>query len=178
MTQSITVTPKTQMGDILRAYPAAQRALFQKYHIGGCSSCGFSETDALQEVCGSHNITNVQEVIDVILQAQEMEKKIQISAKEAAQILETQRSAKLLDVRGKDEWELAHIDGAMLVTEQSIDEIMTWPKETPLLVHCHHGMRSLDASAYLLDHGFTNVKSITGGIDAWSLEVDPKVPRY
>jgi rhodanese-related sulfurtransferase len=43
---------------------------------------------------------------------------------------------------------------------------------------CHHGVRSLDAAAFFAGHGFQNVRSMNGGIDAWSLEVDPELPRY
>ena len=43
---------------------------------------------------------------------------------------------------------------------------------------CHHGVRSLDAAAYLRGHGFVNAKSMSGGIDAWALQIDPSTPRY
>ena len=51
-------------------------------------------------------------------------------------------------------------------------------KATPLYFHCHHGQRSQQAAAFFLSHGFSNVYNVSGGIDAWSLEVDPSVPRY
>jgi rhodanese-related sulfurtransferase len=51
-------------------------------------------------------------------------------------------------------------------------------KTQPVVVYCHQGLRSLDAAAYLIGHGFQQVKSLAGGIDAWSTEVDPAVRRY
>ena len=55
---------------------------------------------------------------------------------------------------------------------------MRWPQDTPIVFDCHHGQRSLDAASYFAGHGFTEVRSMTGGIDAWAVEVDPSVPRY
>jgi rhodanese-related sulfurtransferase len=173
------LTKDMQMKDILAAYPSAQRALFQRYHVGGCSSCGFQETDTLEQVCQSHNLANIQEVIDHILKSHEVDQKMQISAKDAAALLKNGAGAKLVDVRSPEEYQMAHIEGSILVDgEEKVQMIMGWPKDTPIVVHCHHGMRSMDAAAYLIGHGFTNVKSMTGGIDAWSQQVDPSVPRY
>jgi len=73
---------------------------------------------------------------------------------------------------------VAHIQGATLVSEALTQEMMQWPKDTPIVFYCHLGQRSLDATSYFAGHGFRNVRSITGGIEAWSLEVDPLVPRY
>ena len=56
--------------------------------------------------------------------------------------------------------------------------MMRLPKSTPIFFYCHLGQRSLDAASYFAGHGFKNVRSMTGGIDAWSLEVDSSVPRY
>jgi Rhodanese-like domain len=56
--------------------------------------------------------------------------------------------------------------------------LMCGPKDTPVVFHCHHGQRSLDAASYLAGHGFKNARSLTGGIEAWSIEVDASVPRY
>ena len=54
----------------------------------------------------------------------------------------------------------------------------TWPKENLLVIYDHQGTRSMDAAAYFQGQGFENVKSLRGGIDAWSVEVDSKLPRY
>ena len=55
---------------------------------------------------------------------------------------------------------------------------MRLPKDTPIVFHCHLGQRSLDAASYFAGHGFKNVRSMTGGIDAWSSEVDESILRY
>ena len=176
--ESIKITKDMTMSQILEAYPGAQRALFQGFHIGGCQSCGFSENDTLEQVCKNHQL-EVEPVIAHVYKSYELDQKIQVAPKEVAEMLKRKEKFKLLDVREPWEHELAHIEGAILVSDDSIvQEIMTWPKDTTIIVHCHQGMRSLDAASYLIGHGFTNVRSIAGGINAWSKEVDTKVPTY
>ena len=71
------------------------------------------------------------------------------------------------------------IDDAQLFTQESMQEILSkWPRENLLVVYDHQGTRSLDAVAYFQGHSFENAKSLRGGIDAWSVEVDQKLPRY
>ena len=107
-----------------------------------------------------------------------MEKDLEITPRETADLLK-QGKIKLVDVRTPEEYATAKVDGSLLIDQSLAQEIMqTWPKETPIVTMCHHGMRSLDAAAYLRGHGFVNAKSMTGGIDAWALQIDPAVPRY
>jgi rhodanese-related sulfurtransferase len=82
-------------------------------------------------------------------------------------------------VRTPQEYAIANIAGSVLVDQSLAQEIMqTWAKDTAIVTMCHHGIRSLDAAAYLRGHGFANTKSMSGGIDAWSVEVDSSIPRY
>jgi rhodanese-related sulfurtransferase len=91
----------------------------------------------------------------------------------------TDETVRLLDVRTEAEWEAARIPGAVLVTEDLADEILSrWDRDTPIVVHCHHGVRSNVAAWRLRQAGFTRVANMTGGIEAWSRRVDPAVPRY
>lgn len=174
-----TICKESTMQEVLETYPGAQRALFRLYHIGGCSSCGFQPSDTLEEVCRSHNILDVDEVIGDIQRADQMDRTTQIRPGEVAERLKQGDGVRLLDVREDHEWEAARIEGAQLVTQELAQEILqTWPKDTAIVFYCHRGMRSLDAAVYFIGHGFTNVRSMEGGIDAWSLEVDPSVPRY
>ncbi|MBO0862615.1 MAG: rhodanese, partial [Chloracidobacterium sp.] len=74
----------------------------------------------------------------------------------------------------------AKIEGSEL---KPLGQIPNWVneltnKDEPIILHCHHGTRSDRACQYLAAQGFTNVKNLTGGIDEWSLNVDPSVPRY
>lgn len=174
-----TIAKESTMQEILEAFPGAQRALFSRYHIGGCSSCGFQPTETLEQVCRSHQISDVEEVIGYLRQSHEREEKVQISPEELARALKTSQKLQLLDVRTPEEHKIARIEGARLVTEVLAQEIVEqWPKDTAIVVHCHVGERSLAAASFLIDQGFTNVRNLAGGIDAWSKQVDPTVPRY
>ena len=87
----------------------------------------------------------------------------------------------LLDCRTADEYAVAHIDGSRLIPMQDLParlaELESW-RDKPIVVHCHHGMRSLKVAQWLREQGFSFAQSMTGGIDAWSTEIDPAVPRY
>ncbi|MDP2341645.1 MAG: Grx4 family monothiol glutaredoxin [Deltaproteobacteria bacterium] len=84
----------------------------------------------------------------------------------------------LYDVRTKGEHDIARIGGAKLLDDAVRAEIAALPKSTPLYFHCHHGGRSQAAAEHWMAQGFTDVSNIEGGIHAWSLEVDDKVPQY
>ena len=176
---SVTViTRHSTMGEVLEAYPSAQRALFQRYHIGGCNSCGYQPDDTLDAVARGHNILDVGEVIAFLEDAEQLDRRIQVSPVEVAAALGSDDPPRLLDVRSPAEWELARIGGATLMTEVVAELVMRWPKDTPIVFYCHLGPRSIDAASYFAGHGFNEVRSMTGGIDAWSVGVDPAVARY
>jgi rhodanese-related sulfurtransferase len=85
----------------------------------------------------------------------------------------------LVDVREPWEHQLCRIDGAQLVPLGSLAaSLETLPDVDELICYCHHGMRSLDAAAWLRLQGIEKAKSLAGGIERWSLEIDPRVPRY
>ena len=165
------------MQQVTKVFPSAQRALFQKYHIGGCSSCGFQPTDTLESVAINHG-QDVNELVEHIKMSADMEKDIEITPRETAELLK-QGKIKLLDVRTPEEYAIASVAGSVLVDQAVAQEIMqTWAKDTAIVTMCHHGMRSLDAAAYLRGHGFMNTKSMQGGIDAWAALIDSSVQRY
>ena len=103
---------------------------------------------------------------------------LEISPAEAAVLLE-QGETRFIDVRTPQEFEIARIEGCALVDAALAREIVeSWPKDTPIVTVCHHGVRSLDAAAYLRQQGLTRTRSLRGGIDLWSRTIDPSVPRY
>ena len=178
MTATAQITKRSTMQQILEAYPSAQRALFRRYHIGGCHSCGYEPDHILEEVAHRHNITDLDEVVAFIEHAEQADRRIQASPEDVAAALRSSTPPRLMDVRTPDEWELARLEGATLISEELTKEMMHWPKDTAIVFYCHFGQRSLDAASYLAGHGFSNVRSMTGGMDAWSLAVDAAVPRY
>ena len=84
----------------------------------------------------------------------------------------------LYDVRPADERAVASIAGAKMLDDEAIKEIEGLAKDTMLIFHCHHGSRSQQAAEYFRQQGFTNVHNLSGGIDAWSQQIDPSVNRY
>ena len=87
----------------------------------------------------------------------------------------------LLDCREAEEFQHVHIEGATLVPMSEIQNRIAElesARDREVVVYCHHGMRSLQVAMWLQSQGFTNVKSLAGGIDAWSQLIDPTLPRY
>jgi len=86
-----------------------------------------------------------------------------------------------LDCREPDEYETASIAGAELIPMGEINDRLAQLepyRNSRIIVHCHHGRRSLNVTHALRQAGFPQTQSMAGGIDAWSLEIDPSVPRY
>jgi rhodanese-related sulfurtransferase len=169
----------TTMAELLRFYPGAQRALFARYHVGGCHSCGFQPTETLAQVCARNEDIPVQEAIAHIQQSHEADSSLQISPADLATLREANPDVKLLDARSREEHEAVALPGSRLMTQDLVQEIFqSWSKSDPIIIYDHHGDRSLDAAAYFIGHGFSETKCLAGGIDAWSVEVDPSLPRY
>lgn len=174
-----TIDPAITMRDLLLAFPGAQRALFRKYHIGGCSSCGFQPTETLAQVCERNEQLPVNEVIDHILSSHEADLKMSITPAELDAKLKSGAPARLVDVRTREEFEAVHIEGAILLSQELMQEgLMKWDRSELLVLIDHLGARSPDAAAYFAGHGFENARSLRGGIDAWSRDVDASLPRY
>ncbi len=173
------ISPQSPMSAVLEVFPGAQRALFRRYHIGGCSQCGFQPTETLEQVCQRNGGLNVDEVLEHIRTSHEQDTKILIDPKSLAHWLNQDKSIRLLDVRSREEFESVHIEGSVLVSQPVMREIMAeGTNARPLVIIDHQGRHGLDGAAYFLGHGLTNVRCLRGGVDAWSLEVDGKVPRY
>ena len=104
----------------------------------------------------------------------------EIGVAEARERLEA-GGARLIDVRDPDEFAYCQLPGAELIplaTVPSEAAAKLPDKSAEIIVYCHHGMRSLHAVGQLRALGYTNARSLAGGIDRWSREADPSVPRY
>jgi len=179
MNAAAAIDPNITMRDLLVQFPGAQRALFRKYHIGGCSSCGFSPDETLAGVCARNENLNVDEVVEHIITSHEADAAMQIGPRELSNRIASGEKVYLLDVRTREEWESVKLADSHLFTQDLMPEVLAKQSRTDLfVVYDHKGARSLDAAAFFQGHGFENVKSLRGGIDAWSTEVDSKLPRY
>ena len=88
---------------------------------------------------------------------------------------------RIIDCREQDEWQICRLPNAELVPLSQFGELAPQrfaDVNQHIIIYCHHGMRSADATNFLLQQGFPNVKNLVGGIDAWSIQVDGAVPRY
>ena len=85
----------------------------------------------------------------------------------------------VIDVRTKSEHDIAHLAPSVLLP---MDEITSrWselPRDRDLVLICHHGIRSMHVAMWLESKGFTRLFNLTGGLDQWSLQIDPNIPRY
>ena len=104
----------------------------------------------------------------------------QIKASELQKIIQLEESSPvLLDVREPFEYQIANIDNSVLIPLGQIQQRMNeLDSKKEIIVICHHGMRSQQVADYLVNCGFTNVSNLDGGIDSWSIQCDPEVPRY
>lgn len=173
----MTIEPTITMQELTTQFPGAQRALFRAFHIGGCASCGFQPDETLADLCARNENLPVGEVIETLKTAREADEKMQISPAGADALVKAGK-ARLLDVRSREEWDATNIPGSTFFTQELMHELGGWPSDQLIIFVCHHGLRSLDAAAYFAGHGLENVRSLRGGIDAWSCEVDPDLPRY
>ncbi|QDV09063.1 putative adenylyltransferase/sulfurtransferase MoeZ [Planctomycetes bacterium Poly30] len=164
---SLTITPEMTMEEILTVAPAAQRALFQRYHVGGCSACGFQPSDTLAQVAKDHNILDMKDVINTIIRAETLDRERQIQPDEVRALLTSGTDFSFIDVRVPDERTAPAADGSEALDYDASDKYMSLPKERRLVFICANGDRSLDVASYFMGHGFTNVYSVRGGLESW-----------
>jgi rhodanese-related sulfurtransferase len=104
---------------------------------------------------------------------------IEITPREVQGLLVGKAKIFFVDVREKWEHDTARIEGATLIPLREVPaNLSVFERAEEIVLFCHHGMRSLDAAAWLRSQGVAGARSMAGGIDRWAVEVDPRVPRY
>jgi rhodanese-related sulfurtransferase len=104
---------------------------------------------------------------------------LEVLPREVKQRLDSGEKVFLVDVREPHEHALCQIEGAVLIPMGAIPaNLQKLDTDEDVVCFCHHGMRSMDVANWLRAQGVKSAKSMAGGIDRWSLEIDPKVPRY
>lgn len=172
------LSPESTMAEVEAHAPGARRALFARYHIGGCQSCGFQPSETLAQVCARNEDIDVSEAIAHIEDSHRHDLELQISPRALKAKLAADNT-KLIDLRTREEFEAVRIPGAQLFSQELKQEIFgTWDKGSDIVLYDHTGTRCLDATAFIIGHGFTNVHALAGGIDAYSQEADPSLARY
>ena len=169
-----------KMEEILTHYPSAKRALFQKYHIGGCSSCGYSMEESLESVMINHRREKeIHNAIQFIYESEEVDRKLKMSPSTYKSEIEKGEEIHLIDIREEWETSIASIPNSQVLTRQLAYEILQkWDKNSKIVFYCHRGHQSLEAASYFKGHGLPNVFCLEGGIDRYSEEIDSSIPKY
>ena len=163
-----------KMGQLMAEMPGARRALFAKYHLGGCQSCAFDEEETLADLSKRAEL-DADEVLSHLLSSHEHDLAMLISPSDVA---ERKAEVTFVDVRTREEFEAVKIDGAQFFTQELQKKLF---KEKPpglVVLYDHTGKYVLDQVAWFRGHGMPNTFGLKGGIDAWSQVVDAKVMRY
>ena len=107
---------------------------------------------------------------------------LEITPAELKQRLDAGEKLALIDVREPSEFQQARIESTELIPMRTVpaqlQKIEGYSDEGDIVVFCHHGVRSLQVADWLRQNGVPNARSMAGGIDRWSIEIDPRVPRY
>ena len=103
----------------------------------------------------------------------------QLSPREVKRLLDAGQRIVLLDVREPEEVGLVRLESSIHIPMDEIPgRLHEIDPDADIVVYCHHGIRSANVAAFLAQRDFTSVANLTGGIDAWSLTIDPSLPRY
>ncbi len=170
------MTSALRMEELLAALPGARRALFARYHLGGCQSCGFSPNETLAELCARNGV-DAEEALAHLLESEVHDRAMRVSPAEAALRMRGPEW-RWIDLRTREEHEAVGIPGAELFTQELQQALFAGDPGQRLVLFDHLGRGVLDQVAWFRGHGLQETYGLEGGIDAWSREVDPSVRRY
>ena len=168
------LTSDSPMGLILETLPGARRSIFARYHLGGCSSCAFSNEETLADLCKRSDLP-VNEVLEHLLTSHEHDQAMWLNP---AVAMERKSEFRWIDLRTREEHEAVVIEGSELFTQELQQQIFAGDHGAKILLYDHSGGNALDQVAWFRGHGLNETYALRGGIDAWSREVDPSLPRY
>lgn len=174
------ITEKSTMQEVTTTFPGARRALFARYHIGGCSSCAYEDSETLADVCLRNEIST-DEVVDHILNSHLEDKKMLIDPVAAKELMDQGKEVRFVDTRTREEHEAVKIADSYFMTQELQQEIFgKWDRSEDLtiILYDHTGKSAIDTCAWFIGHEMKNTFALVGGIDAWSKEVDSTIARY
>lgn len=162
------------MGEVIAALPGARRALFARYHLGGCQSCAFDDHETLAKLCVRAGL-DCAEVLGHLLASHEHDLTMLM---EPPLVAERISEVRWIDVRTREEFEAVKIAGAEFFTQELQEKIFSAKPSGLVILYDHMGKYVLDQVAWFRGHGLQNAYGLTGGIDAWSSQIDSKIVRY
>jgi len=172
--QPAEISTDTPMGAILEVLPGARRALFARYHLGGCQSCAFSNEETLAGLCARAEL-DAGEVLAHLLDSHRHDATMLLEPADAHARLTGMR---LIDCRTREEHEAVAIMGSEFLTQDLQQQLFAGAPETRILLYDHAGRHVLDQVAWFRGHGLNQTFGLRGGIDAWCREIDSTLPRY
>jgi rhodanese-related sulfurtransferase len=111
--------------------------------------------------------------------AEDLYANMEVAPREVKDMLGRGEKLLFVDVREPWEYQTSHIEGSVLIPLREIPtNLPRLEAAEEVVLFCHHGMRSMDAAAWLRSQGVQGARSMAGGIDRWATEIDPNTPRY
>lgn len=175
MSESLLTFP---MNELRTRYPSMKRALFSAFHIGGCQSCAYDDSETLATVC-ERNELDPEVVVKEILESAERDAAMTLSPSEVKALLDADSTTLILDCRTREEHEAVSIAGSQLLTQELQGKIFAPENyERTIILYDHSGGNALDTCSWFQGHGLKGTRILQGGIDLWAQEIDPNLPRY
>jgi rhodanese-related sulfurtransferase len=168
---------ETRMGEVMEALPGSRRALFARYHLGGCQSCAFSNEESLAELCARSEL-DAEEVLAHLLASHAHDLALWVEPAVLRDWLAAGTALRLVDLRTREEHEAVSLPGAEFFTQDLQQQLFAGDPGARVVLYDHLGRGVLDQVAWFRGHGLGETFGLRGGIDAWSREIDPKLPRY
>ncbi len=174
----VVFNPDTPMTEVNRVLPEVHTLLFKKFHIGMPVS-GYQPDETIFTVCEKHD-KKIGEVMALLNAEAKGKNTPSLSPEELQSQIESGRTdLSLLDIREKWEHDIAKIEGATLITRDNCESVLTTtPKDREIVLIDWKGDRAPSFQKWLADRGFTHVKCLEGGIDAWSEKINTHLSRY
>jgi rhodanese-related sulfurtransferase len=172
--QASDLSVDSPMVRVMEILPSAGRALFARYHLGGCQSCAFSNDETLAQLAARSDVS-ADEMLAHLLASH---------AHDAAMWMEPAvaqlefAGLRLIDLRTREEHEAVSLPGAEFFTQELQQQLFAGDSAARILLYDHLGKSVLDQVAWFRGHGLLETYGLRGGIDAWSQEIDPSVLRY
>lgn len=166
------------MKEVESLFPFARSLLHSKFHLGGCANCGYEPNETIEQVAAKHS-KDAQAMVTTLNDGIADMQKSEITIEEFSDLQKRNAKILIVDVREDWEFELARIPNSILLAEKNFGQTVAHSKNVEcVIVVCHHGLRSMNATLYLRENGIANAKSLQGGVDAYSAKLDNSVPRY
>jgi rhodanese-related sulfurtransferase len=170
------VTEATTLAELAERYPETDAFLAQRF---GRAPTPAEKQMGLGHWADKHGLPPARIVFMELQLASRLSRIRSLAPRDAARLLAETPGVRVLDVRESWERRAGSLPRSFPLDPARLEEILGhWPKETPILLYCHFGIRSVDAAAYLAQQGFIEIYTLQGGVDAWSQEIDGSIPRY